>query len=105
MWPLKQKRRVPPFLGEPNLEYQSAPFKQDVGNVGKRFHVVDDGGPAVQPHHRGEGRLDAGITAQALQGIQQRGFFAALIGACSRMRAKFEIEAGALNVFAQVPAA
>ena len=81
------------------------PVPDDVGNIRERLHIVDHGRPAVKTHHRREGRLDAGVASQALQGIQQSGLFAAFIGARPRMGAKLEIEPGAAQVLAEIAAA
>ena len=60
----------------------------DRRNGAERFHVVDDGGAAVEADDGGEGRLDARIAALAFERFHQRRFFAALVGARAGVRAQ-----------------
>ncbi len=55
-------------------------------------------------NHRRERRLHARNAAFAFDGIEQRGFFAALVGAGAGMRVEIEIETRSLDVLAQVAA-
>jgi hypothetical protein len=54
---------------------------EDEGNGRERQHVVDHGRLAEQPLVRGQWRLGAHDAAAAFKALQQRGLFAADIGA------------------------
>ena len=63
---------------------------EDPGRGGEAQHIVDDGGLAEQADNRRQGRLDADLPALPLETLQERGFFAADVGASAEPG--FEIE-------------
>src|SRR5579859_2531141 len=81
-----------------------AAFVDDARHGAERFHVVDDGGAAVEPDDGREGRLDARIAALAFKRFHQSGFFATFVGAGAGVNQKIVIETGIENVFAEVAA-
>ena len=74
----------------------------DVLHLAQGFHVVHDGGAAVQADGGREiGGLDAGIGAHAFQGIEQGRFLTADVGARAAVQVDFQIVAGPQDVLAQ----
>ena len=74
----------------------------DVGDVGNRLHIVDDGGLGVKTFDSGEGWLEAGLSTVTFQAGKLRRLFAALIRTCAAMNHQTQLFAGAKDVFAQV---
>jgi hypothetical protein len=65
----------------------------DAGEVGEGFDVVDDGGLAEEALDGGEGGLDAGPAALALEAFEQCGFLAADVGACAAVDVAVDFDA------------
>src|ERR1700691_4200163 len=55
MLPLRQNRRVPPFLGVPNLAYQSAPPRIMCGTLASVSALLMTVGPPQSPTTAGNG--------------------------------------------------
>jgi hypothetical protein len=49
MLPVRAKILVPLLFSVPMLAYAVCPFTDDVGNVGKGFHVINQGGQSYSP--------------------------------------------------------
>ena len=79
------------------------PSHDDVGHVHQGLDVVDHGRRGVQPFHRRERRAQARLTAQALQRVQQRGLFAADVGAGPAVQHDVQVVVAAGDAAAQVP--
>ena len=88
------------LLGADAGEPVGAPVDDD-GDGGQGLDVVDDGGFAVQPGLRREGRAGAGHAAPALDGGHQRRLLAADESAGAFLDMHAEVEAGAEDVLAQ----
>ncbi len=87
----------------PQAAVPGAPFEDDLGDVGERFHVIQHGGLAPQSGLDRTGRLDAGHTPLAFQGIHQSGRLAADESPGSGVDPDVEIESGSEDVFAENP--
>ena len=74
----------------------------DVRQVAQRLHVVDDGRLAIQPLHRGEGRLQARLPTETLERIDERCLLAADVRAGATMHDHVTVEAAAEDVLADV---
>ena len=72
------------------------------GHAGDRLDVVDHRGAAVKPGHRGERRAQPRLAAPALQRVEQRGLLAADVGARAGVHHQLQVEAGTVDVAAQV---
>ena len=55
----------------------------DVRHTGHGLHVVDDGGFVPHPYLAGERRFDPGVAPFAFNGLDERGFLTADIGAAA----------------------
>ena len=83
--------RVPPFFGVPSAANAAPPSRIIAGialNVSTLFNSVGK----AHARDRRERRLHARDAALAFERIEQRRFFAALVGARARMRVEIEIE-------------
>jgi hypothetical protein len=74
---------------------------EDEGHRREGLGVVDGGRLAVQAEAGRERRLEARLALLAFQRFQQRGFFAADVGAVTVVRVQLEAEAAAQDVVAQ----
>src|SRR5262249_4833698 len=71
--------------------------QNDFRDVGESFHVVDHGWRVKQTRLRGEGMLVGWLATESLDGIEERGFFAADVSACATAKFDVESKAGAEN--------
>src|SRR5262245_14158209 len=69
---------------------RGAASSHDVENVDERFDVVDDRRLAEQSRLNGKRRLVSRLASEALDGVEQRGFLAANVGAAAS--SQFDIE-------------
>src|SRR5206468_13051159 len=74
---------------------------RDERDVRQCFDVIDDGRTAVQAHDRRERRLDAGIAALPLEGLQTRRLLAADVRPGPPIYNDIEVEAAPEDVAAQ----
>ena len=92
-WPEMQNTLVPVLLGRPMPANHSAPRRRMVGATAIDFDIVDGGGAAIEADIGRERRLQARLALLAFQAFEQRGFFAADIGAGAVMDIEVEIPA------------
>lgn len=76
------------------------PAPDDGGSDGDGLDVRHGAGAAEEADSGREGGLEAGFTGLALEGLDQRGFFAADVGAHAAVQVDIEVVAGAAGVFA-----
>src|SRR5690625_2565338 len=74
----------------------------DQRHAGEGLHVVDCGWITPDARLSGEGRLDARVSALALDALHQAGLFTADIGPCAFMDHDVRREACAHNVLADI---
>ena len=101
-WPDTENSLVPPLFGLPELQEASPPLHDDPGHRGEGLGVVDRGRLAVQAEARRERRLEARLALLAFEGFEQRGFFAADVGAVAVVRVQVEVEIRAQDVLAEI---
>ena len=89
------------LLGAEPLEPLGA-VGDDVGHVGQRLDVVDQGRPAVEALDRRERRLEARVAALSLERVEQRRLLAADVGAGAAVDDHLDPVAAAEDVLAQV---
>ena len=89
------------LLGAEALEPLGA-VGDDVGDVGEGLDVVDQGRAPVEALDRGEGGLQPGVAALALERVEQRRLLAADVGAGAAVDDQLEVVAGAEDVRAQI---
>ena len=99
--PVRAKAFVPELPSVPTDLNQSAPFFDDVGDVGKRLNVVQAGGLAVQALVDGARGLRARHAAVALDGRGHGRALAADERACAAVDVHVEVEAAAEDVVSQ----
>ena len=87
----------------PSAANHAAPRRRIVGATAMRLDIVHRGRAAVQPDAGRERRLHPRHALLAFKAFQQRGFFAADIGAGAAMQEHIEILAGAAGVLADQP--
>src|SRR5690606_18991576 len=85
-------------VGEPVVALQD-----DRGDGGDRLDIVDHGGSRIQTRHSRERGLAAWLTAPALEAVEKGGFLAADVGARAGVDGDVQVEAGAMDVLAEVP--
>ena len=102
-WPEMQKILVPVFFGRPSALNQAAPRRRIVGRDGDGFDIVDCGRAAIKADRRREWRLQARLALLAFQAFQQRGLFAADIGAGAAMEINVVVVARAAGIVADQP--
>src|SRR5436305_1436425 len=78
------------------------PVLDDVGHVGERLDVVDQGRPTVEALHGREGWLQPRVAALALERVEQGRLLAADVGAGAAVDDQLEIAAAAADVLAEV---
>ncbi len=91
------------LLGSSDFGELGGALPEDVRNAGKRLDVVHDGRALKEPRDRGEGRLQLGKPLSALEGAQERGLFAADVGARAAVDHDVEIEPASLDVLSEPP--
>ena len=89
-------------VGLAEREERVAAVADDPRHRGEGLGVVDGGRLAVQAVARRERRLEARLALLALERLEQRGFFAADVGAVAVVRVELEAEIGAEDVLAEV---
>jgi hypothetical protein len=72
------------------------------GHRGDGLDVVDDGRAGVEARSTRERRLAAGLAAPALEAVEEGGLLAADVGAGTGVHGDVEVEAGAVDVLAEV---
>ena len=77
-------------------------MRHDVSHVGQRFHVVHHRRHAERTDVGRERRLDAGISALALQRFDQAGFLTTDVGPGAAVQQNLQIHVGTENVAAEV---
>jgi hypothetical protein len=76
----------PGVLWRADLRISCRPHPQDQRHMGQGLYVIDGGGAAPEALLCGEGRLIAGISALAFQGLHEARFFAADVSPCTLMK-------------------
>ena len=98
----EEPRSAVPFRAE--LGVGLAAHEQDARGGGNSLDVVDDGRTAIEADNGGEGRLDAGDAALALERLHQGGLFADLVRPGASLGDDVEVDAlFAEDVLAQDP--
>ena len=90
-WPEMQNSLVPVLLGRPMPANQAAPRRRIVRRDRDDLDVVDGGRAAIEPDIGRERRLQPRLALLAFEAFQQRGLFAADIGAGAVMDVEIEI--------------
>src|SRR6202035_4855744 len=93
-WPEMQNNLVPTLLGRPMAANHAAP--QDIRRDRNRFDIVDRRGAAIEADIGGEWRLQPRHALFAFEAFQERGLFAADIGA--RAVRHIEVERPAVDI-------
>ena len=88
---------IPPKAGEPR---GTAP--DDRRRNRDRFHVVDRGWAAIEACPRRERRLEARLSAVTLERLEQCGFLATDVGACTTVDDNIDVDALAVHVLTEV---
>ena len=92
-----------PVVGAPLLQEPLPAALQDHRHRGQRFGVVDGRGAAVETGLGGKGRLIAGLTLLALDGLQECRLLAADIGPGAMMRIEVEVDARTQDIAPDEP--
>src|SRR5579883_2255991 len=91
-------------FGCTELGVPGAAVAEDHRNGRKCLAVVENGGRLKRANDSREGRFQSRHTALAFERFEQRGFFAAFVGARTGVRVKIEIPARAEDVLAEIAA-
>ena len=92
-WPEMQISLVPVLFGRPKPANQSAPRRRMVPTTAIDLDVVDRGRAAIEAGAGRERRLQARLALLAFQAFQQRGLFAADVGAGAVVDVDVEVPA------------
>ena len=99
--PAREKTLVPLLFSVPMAANHSAPLVDDHRDIGPGFHVVDDRGLAPKALLGRIGRAVAGLADIAFDKVDERGLFAADIGAGAPADLDIEAEGRAQDLVSQ----